>query len=45
MFILENVLSICDLEVFVGGVGVDVEVDVVDGIDWFGFFGRGDCKI
>lgn len=27
------VLSVCDPEVFVGGVGVDVEVDVVEGID------------
>lgn len=28
----KNVLSTCDPAVFVGGVGVDVEVDVVVGI-------------
>lgn len=32
VYIRKNVLSICDLVVFVGGVGVDVEVDVVVGI-------------
>lgn len=32
MSISEKVLSTCDPEVFVGGVGVDVEVDVVVGI-------------